>query len=735
MSQSFKGALRLAAGTAALLAASAAWADDAATTSSSTEASADATRLTEVVVTATRREQSILAVPAAISAISGKTLQERGIESVNDLQFAVPSFHSGTLTGGTNIAIRGVGATTGGPGVAESVDGVYQTQTAVADIAQVDLQRVEVLRGPQGTLYGRNANAGAVNFITNAPGSTFGGSLLAGFAQYHEYHLQGVLNVPLNDDVRTRLVVDYRDRQDGFVQNVLPGGESVDRGASLSGRLRVSADLGSNAKFDLGVSGLHATGPWEYVTNYSAPTAGAIATNPFLANATFISQPWRTDVNDPVTSRRDYESVHGTLTWRLPFGELKSITAYQNYGYVAQNDGDGLNLSAAPYATRKTDRAFTQELNLSGRWDRLDFVAGAFYLDEHTSNAIIYHFGLGLTGLPPGSYLDFENPTYDTTSYAVFADGVYHLTGGLKLIAGARYSRDRITATYGNTFGLTNGGTKVQLGAFCPTETDRLTFDSITGRAGAQYDFDSSHNAYFTYSSGFKAGGANIYSCQNDFRPEQIVSYELGYKGRWLSNALTFGVAAFDYRYTNFQLQQIVGLSLNVTNAAAAEVRGVEFESAWQVDRHWTVSGSVSYIHAVYTDFSNIDGLNPQLGLQNLNGRTLNNAPRAAADLSLAYRTDALSFGRLTFRVDSSYRSRIYFREFNAPIDSQSPYGLVNLTLVWDSPDDRYQARLYATNLLNQAYVAGMGDSTSIGTRYVSWGSPRQVGLELLAKF
>lgn len=693
----------------------------------------------ELVVTAQRRAESTQAIPAAVAAISGANLEKRGIENVNDLQYAVPSFHSGTLTGSTGITIRGVGATTvgtsGTAGVAVNVDGVYQTQTSTADLAQVDLARVEVLRGPQGTLYGRNANAGAVNFITNAPTDKFEGSLLAGYAQYNEYHLQGVVNVPVTDRILTRLMVDYDDREDGFVKNILPGGEDLDKGKTLMGRFRLAADLTPDLTFDLGLTAMHSTGPWQYLTNYSAPSAGSIALNPFLANATFISTPWRTDANDPIYGSRDYESVSGTFTWRLPFGQLKSITAFQSYLYTGANDGDGTNLSVAPYKFRTRDQAVTQEFDLSGTWRRLDWVAGFFYLSETNFNSLIYNFQYGLSGLPPSSYLDFEQPSYDTTSYAGFADATFHLTSALKLIAGARYSQDQQTATYGNTFGLIVDGQKVPIDAFCPQETDNLKFDSFTPRAGVQYDINPEINVYFTFSKGFKAGGANIYSCEDDYKPEKITAYEAGFKSRLLDNTVTFNASTFYYDYTNFQVSQIVGLSLDVTNAAAATIKGAEVEAAWSPDPHWTLNGSVSYIDARYTNFSNTDGLNPQLGLQNLNGNLLDNSPLWSANGGIAYRTDPLSFGRLTARVDASVRSRTYFREFNALIDSQAPYGLVNLNLIWDSPNGRYTVRLYGDNLLNQAYIQAMGDSTSIGTRYVTWGDPRQIGAELRVRF
>lgn len=688
----------------------------------------------EVVVTAERRSETVQNVPAAITALSGQTLRDRGIDSVNNLQFAVPSFHSGTLTGSTGITIRGVGATTvgtaGTAGVAVSVDGVYQSQTSTMDLAQMDLKRVEVLRGPQGTLYGRNATGGAVNFITNAPTDQLSASLLAGYASYNEEHLQTVVNVPITAAVRTRLVVDYRDRHKGFVQNVLPGGESVDKGKTWSSRFRLAADLTSNLKFDLELNGIHNDGPWQYLTNYSKPDAAAFARNPPLAKATFIQTPWRTDINDPVYGVRDYQSASGTFTWQLPFGTLKSISAFQNYRYTYANDGDGTNISLAPYRGKNTDQTRTQEFDLTGTSGNLDWVTGMFYLSESDKNLLAYDFVLGLSGLPPHSYLDFEEPHYSTTSYAAFADGTYHLTNALNLIAGVRYSHDHINANYGNFFGLLVSGTKVPVAAFCPYETDALTSSSVTPRAGAQYRVNDNLNFYFTWSKGYKSGGANVYSCADDYSPERITAYEGGLKSVWLDNALTFNMSVFHYKYSDFQVSQIVGLALDVTNAAAAKVDGVEFEANWALDQYWSLNANYSHINAVYTDFSNIDGLNPGLGRQNLNGNLLDNSPRNSANIGIVWNTGMLSIGEVTVMVDASYRSRTYFREFNNPLDSQPAYSLANVNLIWDSRDGRYSARLYVDNASNKAYIQAMGDSTSIGTRYVTWGAPRQAGLE-----
>mgnify|MGYP000097148309 CR=1 FL=1 len=200
--------------------------------------------------------------------------------------------------------------------------------------------------------------------------------------------------------------------------------------------------------------------------------------------------------------------------------------------------------------------------------------------------------------------------------------------------------------------------------------------------------------------------------------------------GRVIAN---FG--AFYYDYTDLQLQQIVGLTSSITNAAAAEVSGVELEAAWAPDEHWTIGLNGALLKATYKDFVNLDSLNPSLGPQDVSGHYLNNAPKRSANLSVAYRTAPADWGQMTARADISYRSAIYFREFNLPLDTQGAYGLTNLALIWDSADERYRVRLFGENVFDQDYVVQMGSADNLGARYITYGTPRRVGAELRVNF
>lgn len=396
----------------------------------------------EIVVTAQKRAESVQKVPASITAIGGEALTQRGITSASDLQFAVPSMQAGKILGNTAVNIRGVGLNQGSPGVAIHIDGIYQAQPTMGDLAQADLERVEVLRGPHGTLYGRNATGGAINFITKAPTDQFEGYALAGYAEYDEVKLQGMLNIPVSERVRARLVADWTRRGDGFVKNVTPGGPDLDRGETISGRLRVAVDLTENLTLALSGSLLHGTGPTLYFTLHNPPSAAAIANNPFLANAIVPLKPWRTSANGPISSDRDYMSAGATLTWDIGDVTVKSISGYAKDDGKYVGDDDATQIDAFPVFRHIRSKSVTQELNISGEFGPVRAVGGLVYLADDHYYMQEYDFKLGAFPLPAGSILHFTADKNNTRSKAAFADLTVDITDRFRLIGGIRVSKD-----------------------------------------------------------------------------------------------------------------------------------------------------------------------------------------------------------------------------------------------------------------------------------------------------
>ena len=724
-------------------------ADQAATASAAVAATAapvttssggdSAAQVGEVVVTAERRSESVEKVPASITALDRAALDARGISNVDALQFGVPSLTFDRDLGETQIFIRGVGRTVGDPGVAVNIDGVYQPRDTPMVADQPDLDRVEVLRGPQGTLYGRNANGGAINFITASPTDAFGGYVDASYAQYDERRLEAVLNAPVGERVRTRFVIDSDVRDQGFVRNLL-GGPSVDKVNLLAGRVRVDVDLTRDLTLDLNINRFRGGPVGDYYVLTTPPNAAGISANPYLAGAIMPPKPWETTITGPEDSHRVFGSNTATLTWRLPFGELKSITAYQtavnNWAY--DESGADVLIAGVPKSTidttvREHANTLTQEVDLSGKTGPVDWVAGLYYMRDRLAQDSFFEFPLGFTPLPPGFFLHFSSPHDDTDAYAAFGDVTWRLTDRLRLLGGVRYSRDHLLAVHTNDVGLINP--RLSLLDICPTERDDLSWDSVTYRAGAQYDVGSHAQVYGTVSDGFKSGGVNLASCNNTFNPETITSYEVGFKGQLLDGRLTLNAAAFWYDYANYQLSQVIGIAAAITNAGSATVKGLEFEAHWAPDEHWRIDASVSLLDARFGRLFNTDSLNPQLGLQDLKGHILPDAPQESGDIGISYRTDSTRMGRLTARVDVNARSKVYFAEFNTPEDAQQGYAVVAANLIWDSPDDTYSVRVFGNNLFNRPYWESMLAVGGLGGRAGTWGDPRQIGVELKAKF
>jgi iron complex outermembrane receptor protein len=684
--------------------------------------------LQEIIVTAEKREQSIQDVPAAISALNAQEIWVRGIQDVQDLQFQTPNFQAGNTVGVTQIAIRGVGMNlidvTTQPGVAVYVDGIYQARTASAGLDQIDLQRIEVLRGAQGTLYGRNATGGAVNFITASPSDQFEAQVLAGYENFDEYHVQGLLNAPINDKLRVRLVFDENDQQDGFVKNVIPGSPDVADQKTLSARLKIAADLSDSASLDLAVDGSHGSGARDYLA--SETVTGSVAYGAL-----------QTSANRPSTSDLNTWTASAAFNWNLGSVKFKSLTGYASYQYDNAYDGDGTNLDIFAITDQYRSKTFTQEFDLSGAGAGFDWLFGLFYMHDNLDLGEQFLFPSGFATLPPNAFLAISATPYETTSYAAFVDGDYHLTDHLKLLVGARYSKESQTVTETNAFGLQEGATSIPLFAECADLTTKLDFDSFTPRGGLQYDFNAEKNAFFTVSRGFKAGGVNESACaDNTYDPETITDYELGYRSRWLNNRLTFNATAFYYDYKDFQVQQIVGFSSDIINAPSATIRGAEFEGVWAPDQHWAVNANVSTLDSRYgAGFSNIDALNRAAGDQNLDGHYLNRAPKVSGNLGLQYRTATLPFGRLTARADFYATDKYYFREFNTPGDTQDGYSILNLSMLWESGNGRYSARLFANNATDTHYLTTMFANENLATRQFTWGAPAQYGIEFKARF
>ena len=689
----------------------------------------------EVVVTALKRSQSIGDVAASISAVGALDLEEKGIADMNDLQYIVPSLHFGGFLGSQNISIRGVGEFNGAPGVAVSLDGIYQAKATSAQLSQLDIERIEVLRGPQGTLYGRNSNGGAVNFISASPTFEHEGYVKLGYADFDEQKVEGVYSGPITDKTSIRIAANYTDIGEGWVENKTPGGGDLMEGSFSNARIRLVSELTDSLNLDLVYARSEIEGRMDHyawITDNRELIAfpGGV---PQLAGAQVTLDPWEQNADYDGDSNRKFDLFGLTIDWDLPFATLRSITSYQEYQNDKSDDRDSTDLSIYLADEYDNTKSLSQEFNLSGSNDAVDWIVGVFYADDDNERSSFFNFPQPVLGFPVPAALENIRPTYDTTSTAVFVDATWHITDRVRISGGVRRTEDELIDAHTSEFFFFTPD-KVSVGVQCDQKED-LDWSATTYRASAQYDTSDSSNIYATYSEGYKAGGVVASECSQPYDPEFVDAFEVGYKGSFAEGGTNLSAALFYYDYTDFQVAQIIGLASATVNAGDAEVTGAELELTSSLSENWQVNASATWLDTEYGDFLNTDGMQPQLGAQQLKGNSLNGSPKTSFNVGLAYHS-ALSFGgSLTLRGDVAYRSRIYFREFNDKDDSQEAYTVVNLNAIWESEDSVWTGRLFAKNLTNEDYVVGLVGSSSNGGRLGSWGPPRQVGVELTRFF
>ena len=276
----------------------------------------------------------------------------------------------------------------------------------------------------------------------------------------------------------------------------------------------------------------------------------------------------------------------------------------------------------------------------------------------------------------------------------------------------------------------------LNIGQFIPVSTtcDRKigqNFESDTSRLVIKRILNNRFNAYLSYSEGFKAGGIATYECSDPYKPEEVDAFEIGFKGYFNSGKTSLNASLFNYDYTNFQVIQVIGTQTVTKNAGVANVDGLEVEVNHNFNEKLNLELAYSYLDAVYDEFVNLNGLNPQLGFQQLKGNYLNHSPRNSLSIGLNYSKE-FTKGKLILQLDSIFRSKTHFTEFNDY--AQESYSVFNLNVVWDNASDDLTFKIYAKNLTNQEYLTGFLNSASNGGRFGNYSHPRVFGIEISSK-
>lgn len=703
--------------------------------------------LDDIIVTAQRRGENLQSTPLAITALTGTTLRQQQITDVAAIQSVAPSVQIGTGYGGARISIRGIGANNVSPGaetrVAYYLDGAYISRPEAILGTFFDISRIEVLRGPQGTLYGRNAIAGTINVITADPTSELDGFVQGTVGNYGLIQTEGAVGGPLTDTLSIRVAGTTADRH-GYGKNLF-NGKTLDSLHSRGARAKLKFEPSSD--FSLILSADYFTqedsfGILQWVRpQYEGQDPREGLTYPDAIFGYEISGNLRDqNVNVHPREKKEVWGTAATARWKLNDNfSLTSITAYRRTAFDQQWDNDGSQLNIDNSYQRVRSKQFSQELQLSGEFDRAHFVAGLYYFNENQVGQTAVPLDRLIIGLPAqysqGLYYDGR---LKAESYAAFGQFTYNFLPELSVDLGLRYShekKEKINERY--QFDVErpyDPANPVIPGTIIPYDSESQS--SVDPKITVNVKPDSKTLIYFTFARGFKSGGFNLGGLQPPFDAEKVSDFEGGIKADLLDNHLRVNLSAFHYKYTNLQVTETLGQIQTVKNAAAAKLTGAELELTAKPVAHVQFDFAGSVLHSRFTSFVTEDPARPALGALDLSGNRLPQAPRYTM-LAGAQYTLETAMGDFTLRGEGNFVGRTYFSEYNLAPMSQKPYELFNAYLNFTSADGSWDGSLFIKNIGDKTILASANQGSTLNGAPVfgALAPPRTYGARLAFHF
>jgi iron complex outermembrane receptor protein len=711
-------------------------------------ASVGAPTVTEVLVTAQKRTENVQEIPLAITAVGSQVLETRQIANAGELERIAP----GLLSVPTNpveaqLVIRGVGAVNtfagGDPGVPIHLDGHYLQAPSFILHDMLDVSRVEVLRGPQGTLYGRNAIGGNVNIVSNAPTSDFEGRVTAGIGNYRERNLAVVLSGPISSAVTGRIAIS-RGAHDGYIKNISPKAPKKrladDDYINTRGilKFRVSDDLEAT------LSGF-------YYKNQTIGFAYRTLGDPVaVGGPTFALLP-ATYINptnaDPLKVRQDSPNVGSDmargvsldLTWSVGDFQLKSLTQLTNTKNNFQIDLDSTDASPrVEYGIRSNYDTISQEIQANYSKGSLNAVGGLFYYHEKSKYYRFFQADPGVYGVDFAYSYD-PAPTLMDDSYGVYANGDYTFASGWKLTAGARYSLDRKSMFRGYQVRVA-GGVIQQI-----VTDQKQDWGKFTGRVAVSHKLTGEVNVFGSVSTGYKAGGYNaLGTTQIAYDPETVVNYELGLKGEFLDRRLRINADVFQADYKNKQeLVKLTGAgALNevvISNSGGATIKGVEVETSAILGEYVALDVNAAYLDATYDSLVSADALRPALGNIDLEGNRIPYSPKWKIGVSGTLKLPIPDrYGRSSLNASYTWTDSVYSAFFNRRggaadlgwTDYVPARDTLDISADWLSADGSWNAVVFVKNLQNNVDLIQTVPSYH-GLQQVSYTDPRTFGMRV----
>lgn len=682
------------------------------------------TQIETIVVTAEKRIETAQDTPLAISVLSGDTLRARGDDNILALANSLANVNINILQNSVHINIRGIGLTTITPvseaSVAFHIDGVYVSQPESQSDTLFDIERIEVTRGPQGTLYGRNATGGAVNVITADPTDTPQGYAQLTLGNYGTVINEGAISGPLADGISGRFAY-QTSNHDGYGFQGLPDRPMpLDNLNTRAFRGKLKFDFGGNVTTVLSADYFHqddASGILTYIGESANGKAPILAKFP---GGTFSPDPRNLYGDLPSGTRKEDWGVAATTIWAESDAfNLTSVTGYRHNRYSIQEDYDSTSIDGANYFSGTISDQLSEEMRAGGKIGSLTYVVGAYYLNEDLkfhaiSTRNLLFFGGGNVPVQ-GQYQIGE---LATKAKAIFSQIGYEITSKLGIDLGARYNDETAVKTNED---LANDNVTPYNPLIPPKFTTVIPYATVTNtavtpKATVRYKPSQDTLLYATYSEGFKSGSFVLGTGGPPVKPEKLKDIEGGFKSDWYDKRLQVDLAIFRYNYTNLQVQRSLPNGNHITdNAGAARMDGIEASIIALPVHDLRLDLSIGYNHSRYVVYSAPDTTRPALGIIDLAGNELVEDPKYKINVGTQY-TWHPKQGDLTLRGESQFVDRTYFTPFNAVQFSQAPYAKFDAFLDYNSPNRNWFGGLYVKNIANKTILsAATTASANIG--------------------
>lgn len=684
----------------------------------------------EIIVTAERREQSLQKLPTTASAVTGEALADQQIQRVDDLIKTTPGLAVNDFGLGKAINIRGIGKGVEAPGVSAGVayyvDGVPVPNGIFLETPFFDLARVEVLRGPQGTLVGMNSTGGAMLIISNNPNpDAVEGMAELSYGNFENVRARGAINLPLGGGLGLRLAGEYESR-DSFFTNLGPATGKPGNVDRLSLRGAIGGELAPGV--ELYIRGEYNRNKTDGQTGEPIP-GDPDTTMPYPIFGNFYPAAPFELARDVVTKKdTEYYRVSGELRIDVADAfQLRSVTGFQKGTVNFVNDLDGTRLPTRRQQIDISEPVFTQEINLiSNPGDTFDWVLGGFYLTQTTNG-----------------YIEVKHPITqarsvevfgkaETRNWGLFGQGTYHISDRLNATLGLRYNSEK------HFTGLIADGKYIQTydaaglpGARLPLSISTAKDEAVTGRFTLDYEASADHFLYATVSRGFKGGGNNNF---DNFKAETIWNYEAGLKSSFLGRQIRtqFGVFYLDYNNLQSQVYNPLTTQSTIQNFASAKVYGFELQAQGRFGG-LTLNSSVGYTKSELGTASGIDDRYNKTAVVNLTGRSLPFSPEWTFSAGAEYDIQLGGDFSLTPRVQYSYVASQWANQFQVrPTDFIGSRNVVDASLTLTQADKGWRVEAYATNLFDETYIVSKATYASGQPGRVQYfGAPRQYGLRI----